>query len=286
VIHGERRLEAADGTQLQLETWSPEGTPRFAIAIAHGGADHVGRFAELASHFADRGGFAFGADHRGQGSSGGTRGHVERFEDYASDLRHVLLDVRAGLPDGLPLFLFGHSMGGLIALVYLLDRERDVPLRGAILSAPLLGLTMKVNPVKLAFGKVAGLLLPTLALPSGIPPDQLTHDPDVVRRYVEDTRRTDKVTTGWFAAMNHAIARADREVGRIALPMLWYHGTQDGVCDVHATERVFATLPDAPARDQTLRIMDGYRHELHNEPGEMKAKVHAMLDAWIDARCG
>jgi alpha-beta hydrolase superfamily lysophospholipase len=282
VEHRERRLETQDGTRLQLESWSPAGTPRFAVAIVHGGAEHIGRYAELAEHFVARGGLAFGHDHRGQGSSSGTRGHVERFEEYAGDLRHVLLDVRAGLPDGLPLFLFAHSMGGLIALVYLLDRERDVPLRGAILSAPLLGLTMKVNPLKLAVGKLAARLVPTLALPSGIPPEQLSHDPEVVRRYVEDRRRTDKVTAAWFAAMNRAIARVEAEARSIALPMLWYHGSQDGVCDLAATQRVFASLPDAAARDQTLRVMEGYRHELHNEPGEMKAAVLAMIDAWID----
>ncbi len=287
--HDQRQVTAPDGTPLHVEQWTPEDPPRFVVVIAHGGAEHIGRYAELAADLVAHGGLVFGLDHRGQGKSGGPRGHVERFEDYASDLRHVIEQMAASLPDeqapeNLPWFLFGHSMGGLIVLTYLLDHERAVPLRGAIVSSPLLGLTMKVNPIKLAVGKLAAALLPRLTLPSGIPPDAICRNQAVVDRYVEDERRVDVVSAGWFAAMNNAIDRVRAEVNRIRLPMLWYVGTGDRICDHHATEATFAALIDPEARDQTLQRFEGYYHELHNEPAEDRAPVIEMLVDWIESR--
>jgi alpha-beta hydrolase superfamily lysophospholipase len=174
-------------------------------------------------------------------------------------------------------------MGGLISLVYLMQHAKDVPLGGAIISSPLLGLTMKVNPLKLALGKVAGFVAPRLALPSGIPADAVSRDPEVVRRYVADPLRVDVVTAGWFAAMNAAIARVEHEASSLALPMLWYVGTGDRICDHTATRRVFATMSRAKDRDQTIREFAGYYHELHNEPTDLRAPVVAMIREWLAA---
>lgn len=286
--HRERKVTASDGVELHLDTWSGDGAPKFVVAISHGGAEHAARYARLAGELVEIGGLVFGLDHRGQGRSGGPRGHIDRFETYAHDLRHVMLDVAgqgapAARPEVLPWFLFGHSMGGLIALVYLLDHERDLPLRGAIVSSPLLGLTMKVNPVKLAVGKIAARLAPKLSLPSGIPPESICRDPEEVKRYKADTRRADVVTAGFFAAMNAAIARVEHEASNITTPSLWYVGTGDKICDHEVTKRIFATMKDADARDQTLREFEGYYHELHNEPDEYRRPVIDMLRGWIEA---
>jgi alpha-beta hydrolase superfamily lysophospholipase len=288
VQHRERKLTAQGGVELHVDTWSGDTPPKFVVAISHGGAEHAARYEQLAGELALAGGFVFGLDHRGQGRSGGVKGHIDRFETYAHDLRHVMLDVAgqglpAARPEVLPWFLFGHSMGGLIALVYLLEHEKDVPLAGAIVSSPLLGLTMKVNPVKLAVGKLAAKLAPKLALPSGIPPEAISRDAEVVKRYVADTRRVDVVTAGFFAAMNDAIARVQREADTITLPMLWYVGTGDKICDPEATMRLFAGLKQADARDQTLRKFEGYYHELHNEPDELRQPIVQMLRGWIQA---
>jgi alpha-beta hydrolase superfamily lysophospholipase len=289
VPHTQRTVKTPDGIPINVERWTPEGDTRFVTAICHGGAEHVGRFDRLASILADHGGLSFGPDHRGQGSSGGKPGHIDRFETYAADLRHVIREELSDLPDSVgpksvPWFLFGHSMGGLIALIYLLHRPQEVPLRGAILSSPLLGLTMKVNPVKLAVGKVAARLMPKLTLPSGIPPEAISRDPEAVQRYIADERRVSVVSAGWFAAMNEAIARVEAEVSRIDLPTLWYVGTGDLICDHRATERVFARLPAPDERDHTLRRFDGYYHELHNEPEAERAPVFEMITAWIEKR--
>lgn len=288
VTHSEHTLAAADGIPLHVEVWRPEGAPKFVAVVSHGGAEHVGRYARLAEALVEDGGLVFGPDHRGLGRSGGPRGHAKSFEQLAHDLRTVMLD-QAGRgaaeqrPQALPWFLFGHSMGGLIALTYLLDHERDLPLRGAILSSPLLGLTMKVNPVKLAVGKLAGAIAPRLALPSGIPADAISRDPEEVRRYVADPLRVPVVTAGWFAGMNAAIARVEREGSKLELPCLWYVGTGDRIVDPVVTQRVFASFPKTAERDQTLRMFEGYYHELHNEPEHLRKPVFEMIRGWIAA---
>lgn len=286
--HSERSITATDGTAIHVEVWRPDTAPKFAAVVVHGGAEHAGRYAQLAGELVESGGLVFAPDHRGLGRSGGPRGHVVRFEDYASDLLAVIRDQvervdASERPDRIPYFILGHSMGGLISLVYLMQHARDVKLRGAIISSPLLGLTMKVNPLKLAVGKLAGMIAPRLALPSGIPADAVSRDPEVVRRYVADPLRVDVVTAGWFAAMNAAIARVEHEASSIALPSLWYTGTGDRICDHTATRKVFAGLTRAKERDQTLREFDGYYHELHNEPDTLRAPVVAMIREWIAA---
>lgn len=286
--HTEHTCTVADGTALHVDVWRSAETPRFVIVMAHGGAEHAGRYAQLAGEMVEHGGLVIAMDHRGLGRSTGTRGHVERFEDYAHDMLAILRERAAALdpalrPETLPWFLFGHSMGGLISLVYLLEHERDLPLKGAIISSPLLGLTMKVPPIKLFAGKLAARIAPKLALPSGIPADAVSRDPEVVARYVADPLRVGVVTAGWFAAMNAAIARVEREAAKIRLPSLWYVGTGDRIVDHTTTQRIFGALPEAKTRDQTLRTFEGYYHELHNEPAELRAPIVAMIRDWIDA---
>lgn len=279
-------ITASDGTPLHVETWRPQGQPKCVVVVSHGGGEHVSRYAQLAGELNESGAVVFGPDHRGHGRSGGPKGHGVSFEEYAHDLLNVMKQHIERNPSdaSLPWFLFGHSMGGLISLVYLLEHAKDVPLKGAIISSPLLGLTMKVNPLKLALGKIAAKLAPRLALPSGIPADRISRDADVVQRYVDDPLRVPVVTAGWFAGMNAAIARVEREAKTITVPSLWYVGTGDGIVDHTATEKVFATMTDAAKRDQTLRSFPGYYHELHNEPPELRAPIVAMIREWIAAR--
>jgi alpha-beta hydrolase superfamily lysophospholipase len=289
VEHTTRELTTRDKTRLHVESWAPDGAPRFVVCVSHGAAEHVGRYARVAEWFGERGGLTFGHDHRGQGRSGGPHGHVESFSVYASDLHEVVRSQierlpAAARPGAVPWFLFGHSMGGLVALTYLLDHPGRHPFAGAIVSAPLLGLTMKVPPLKLKVGQLAARLLPRLTLPSGLPPTAISRDPAEVDAYVRDPRRVDKVSARWFAAMNAAVARVAADAQHLDLPMLWYVGTGDLICDPQATRRVFDTLIEPATRAQSLRSFDGYYHELHNEPELLRQPVKELLLAWVDQR--
>ena len=278
-----------DGTELHSELWEPEGKVEFVVCIVHGQGEHVSRYDQVASELNAMGGLVFGADHRGEGRSGGIPGHTERFEQYGEDLLDVFRDFQSQFgadrgPDKLPWFIWAHSMGGLITLTYLLDHERDVKLRGVVISAPLLGLKMKIGWLKEKAVRLIAKLAPRLAVPTGIDASTISRDPVQVQRYVADPRRVTKITTSWAVAMERAIDRVEQEVGKISVPMHWYVGTGDMLCDHESTTKVFASLPAAASNDQTIELWAGYYHELHNEPAELRAPVIASIHAWIRAR--
>lgn len=284
--HLEETIEAADGTPLFVERWVPSEAPRFVVVISHGGAEHVGRYARLAKDFVALGGLCFGPDHRGQGKSGGRPGHVESFGEYARDLRQVIETVAESLPasqrpDAIPWFVFGHSMGGLITLTYLLDHAKAVPLRGAMISSPLLEVAVKINPVKRWVGELAARVAPKLSLPTGIPPEAICRDAAEVERYKKDQRRVEVVSAKWFASMKDAAERVKAEAKTIDVPMLWYVGTGDTICSHETTLAVFQSIPDAQERGHALHCFAGYYHELHNEPTGLREPVIEMLESWL-----
>lgn len=306
MTHHEQTIAAADGTPLHVERWEPKGPVRFVMVLVHGGAEHVGRYDRLARMFGGHGGLCFGLDHRGQGKSGGRKGHVRSFEEYAADLGQVMQAVAAELPEGqrpqaMPWFVFGHSMGGLITLTYLLEQARapaqadqpaiggavqPLPLRGVIISSPLLEVAVKVNPLKRLLGNIAARIWPTLSLPTGIPANAICRDPAEVERYAKDPRRVGVITAGWFGAMKRATARVRAEVGKIETPCLWYVGTGDTICSHQATMEVFRSIPEPDARGTSLHCFEGYYHELHNEPEKLRAPVLDMVAQWVLARAG
>src|SRR5690606_13061644 len=154
-------------------------------------------------------------------------------------------------------------------------------LRGVVVSAPLLGLTMKVGAAKEFAVRLLAKIVPRLAVPTGIPPESICRDPDQVARYAADPRRVTKITTSWAAAMERAIARVEAEARTITVPMHWYVGTGDLICDHTAAEKVFASLPDPSGNDQSIEIWPGYYHALHHEPAELRAPVIAPAHEWV-----
>ncbi|MCA9700449.1 MAG: lysophospholipase [Myxococcales bacterium] len=284
-----RKIRTGDGITLHTELWRPEGEVRFVVCIVHGQGEHVGRYDRIARELNAMGGLVFGPDHRGQGRSGGAPGYVDRFERYADDLLLVLRDYskllgEAGEPGKVPWFLWGHSMGGLITLIYLLDHERDLPLRGAVISSPLVGLAIKVGFVKQHLVRLVAKLLPRLPVPTGLDPATICRDPEEVSRYASDPRRVPPVTPSWAVAMEDATVRVNAEVRRLQLAMHWFVGTGDLICDHKATEDAFATLADPGGNDQSIRVWPGYYHELHNEPDEYREPVMAEVRGWLAAR--
>jgi alpha-beta hydrolase superfamily lysophospholipase len=286
-----RKLKTRRGIELHSELWRPGGEPKFVVCLVHGQGEHVSRYDQVARELNAMGGLVFGADHQGEGRSGGLPGHIEGFEQHAANLVDILRDYQAHLganlgPDKLPWFLWAHSMGGLITLTYLLDHERDIPLRGVIVSAPLLGLSMKVSWIKEKAVKALARVLPKLKVPTGIPPEAISRDADVVAAYVADPRRVTKITLAWANSLRPAIDRVEAELRKISLPMYWYVGTGDSICDCEEARRIFATLPDPKGNDQSIEIWPGYFHELHNEPTELREPVLAKVRGWIEARLG
>ena len=283
----ESSFEASDRTPLWVRQWMPEGEPCSVIFVAHGGADHGGRFAHLAKRWSSQGALVVAHDHRGQGRSGGPPGHVDSFAQYWNDLNELQAKIRQEAKvEHLPWFLFGHSMGGLVTLGYLCEFQSSASSlpRGAIVSAPLLGLAMKVNPLKELLGRIMLRIAPTFAVDPKLPAEYLCRDAAVVEDYRSDPKRTRVVSAGWARAMDLAMARVHRQVSSVTTPLFWYAGDADKICDIEQSRRAFATLKAPTGNDQTFESFPGYFHELHNEPHDLREPVLVKIDNWMATR--
>jgi len=113
------------GANIYFQSWFPESEPKAVLLIVHGLAEHSGRYRNVVDRFVPLGYAVYGIDHFGHGKSDGTRVYVERFNDYTNTLK-VYFDMMRGWQPDKPVFLVGHSMGGLISAVYLLDHQAEL----------------------------------------------------------------------------------------------------------------------------------------------------------------
>jgi len=268
---------AGDGLRLHFLAWTA-AQPRAAVFLSHGLGEHAGRYAALARDFTARGISVYAVDHRGHGRSGGPRAYTPRFERFVADLEDFRGRV-ARQADWLPLFLYGHSLGGLIAIRWL-QTHGDVPLAGAVLSAPLLGVKVQAPRWKLALAAPLSRLLPALPMKNEIDPSELTHDPVYIRSYREDPLVSDKVTPRLFTEMMGAMVKALAEGGRISAPLLFLVPGEDTIVQEEDTLRFAGGLRG----DVTVRRYPGFRHESHNELG--REKPLGDVFAWMEERIG
>jgi lysophospholipase len=277
VEHASVQFAAPDGLLLTRQAWRPEGAPAAVLAVVHGYGEHGGRYRGLATDMAARGYAVHVYDLRGHGRSGGRRGHVGRFSDYLDDTA-VYLDAVREEQAGLPVYLLGHSLGGLIATAYVEDRPADV-LAGLILSSPFLRLGMPVPALRLSAARLLAVVAPTLNVGNTVLAAALSHDQDVVSLYGTDPLNHHVATARWaaetLAAQSAALAAA---VG-IRLPLLLLYGDADAVADPQAGLELFEHVTSA---DKTAHCYEGFYHEIFNETG--RAAVFADLAAWLEAR--
>jgi alpha-beta hydrolase superfamily lysophospholipase len=264
---------AVPGPALYLTAAMPEGTPRALVGIVPGYADHAARYAHVMELWAERGVGSVAIDLRGHGRAAGPRGYVARFDEYLDDVAELarLLEDRG---HGAPLFLMGHSMGGLVAALSVLAAPRSW--RGLLLSAPYFGLAMEVPLAKRIVGRVASRLAPRLALPSHLRGADLTHDPARAQEYDRDPRVFPTVTARWFREATKAQARALARAPALTVPLYEVLGTGDRIALPDAGRAFFAA---AGSHDKTLDERPGLFHEVLHET-EWRDVAGAMA-AWV-----
>ena len=271
------RLKTAGGIELFWRGWAPEA-PTAVLLFVHGLAEHSGRYARTAAHFAGRGLTCYAPDLRGHGESQGLKVHVDRFDDYLDDVDAALSLIRERHP-GLPVFLLGHSMGGLIVIRHLLVRPGTV--EGAVVSSPLLGFHPEADAsavTKLA-ARTLSILAPRTLVPSGLDPNTLCRDKSVVDTYLQDPLVSNKVSARWYASTSKAMAETRARAGSLQVPLLLMQSGDDHLVDPKATRRWARAAPEKLVR---FVWWDGFFHEMFNEP-ECE-QVLARVDAWLDER--
>ncbi len=268
-------LQTRDGIRLYAQEWSPESHPAGVVCLVHGLGEHSGRYTHLAD-FLNRNGYTLIAfDLRGHGKSPGIRGHTPSFEAYMQDIDGILEEARKRHPQ-LPLFLYGHSLGGMLVLNYALRRKPQ--LSGVIATGPGLRTALEEQPLKIAFAKIMGSVFPALCLPSGLDVDLLSRDPEVVRRYKSDPFVHEMASLGFARHSLKAIDWVFAHAAEFNLPLLIMHGAADQIAYCKGSQE-FASRVLAP---HTLKIWNGLYHEIHNEPEQ--GEVFKELLGWLETQ--
>lgn len=252
-----------------------EPAPWASVLLVHGLSDHSGRYEHVGDRLAAAGLDVHAFDLRGNGGSGGRRGDAQRWSKLRDDLAERLEAVRAAAGPR-PLVLYGHSMGGLIVLGYLLD-DRPRP-DVVVVTSPALESTLA--GWRKALARLLARLLPTLPIPNGIDGSMLSRDPGVAARVAADPAVTRTSTTRFGAAGLAEQVRVRNEIRHLPvdLPILVLHGLGDRLVPASASE-ILETLPNVERR-----TYPGLRHELHNEPegpailGEVVAWLRAKVE--------
>ena len=270
---GGRVVLGRGGLELRTYLWPAVGVPRAHLLLVHGIAEHAGRYEHVGSQLARAGITTHAYDQRGFGASGGHRAYVERWSQYHDDVEDRLAEVRTAA-GGLPVVLYGHSMGGLIALGYVLaDPPRPLP-DLLVLSAP--AIDAAVPGWKRRLAAVLGGTVPRFAIANTFPKGGLSSDPGVEAAYLADPLAVHRTTTRLGVSL---FREQDRVKSKLAdgapLPVTTYvlHGADDPIVPEWASRSLEGRA------NVTRRVYDGLHHETHNEPSG--ATVIADTIAWI-----
>jgi alpha-beta hydrolase superfamily lysophospholipase len=272
----ERRESTCTGAghmQLYTQAWLPPTPPRAVVALVHGFGEHCGRYTYLAEALADAGYALSSFDHRGHGHSPGLRGHIDQFGDFLQDVTASLAVAQAVAP-GAPLFLMGHSMGGLIALNYAIRHPQG--LEGVITSAPLLA-QPNVAPWLNYVARLLSQIRPAFSLDTGVKPQTISRDPAEVARYGDDPYVHGRISARLGMELIAAQKWTQAHAADLAIPLLLYHGDADPLVPVAGSRTFFANVKVADK--QFIEWPGGY-HESHNDLH--RAEVFAAIVAWLD----
>lgn len=275
--HLEGIIQRGPGQDLYYQRWRPDQDAKAVLAIVHGFGEHSSRYANVVDVLVPAGYAVYSFDNRGHGKSFGKRGHISNWEDFRTDVFAFLQLVREKEPDK-PLFLMGHSLGGLIALEFLLRLPDGID--GAVISGP--ALTQgAVSPILLLIGKLISYVIPSFTLDSKLEANDISRDPRVVMDYKKDPMVHSLASARFGAEMGSAIKWVRKHAGDLKTPILIIHGGDDRLVDPKCSREFFEKIT---IEDKTRIEYDGYFHETHNDLNWEKP-VSDILE-WLDKRVG
>ena len=272
----EERVPTGDGLTLFVRSWRPEGPARAVVVIVHGFNSHSGEYAWVASQLVTAGLAVYAPDLRGRGKSDGERFFVNSFGDWVNDVAKVVSLATSREP-GLPMFLLGHSAGGVVACIYTLEHQSE--LAGLVCES----FAHEVPAPDFALAVFKGLshVAPHAHIVR-LKNEDFSRDPQVVQAKNTDPLIAHEIQpTQALAEMVRADERLRREFPLITLPVLILHGTADKATKPSGSQIFFDM---AGSTDKTLKLYEGHYHDLLNDLG--REAVLADVVQWIDARVG
>src|SRR3954462_856158 len=270
----EERFDRGDGLTIFFRSWRPATTPHGAVAIVHVFNGHSGYYAWVAEQLVTAGLAVYALDLRGRGQSDGERFYVEAFAEYVGDVATFITLLKAREP-GLPVFLLGHSAGGVVACLYSLEHQRE--LAGLICES----FAFQVPAPDFALAVLKGLShVAPHAHVLHLKNQDFSRDANVVATMDADALIAHETQpTKTVAELVRSDERLKKEFEHITLPVLILHGTADKAARPAGSQLFFDTVGSV---DKTLKFYDGGFHDLLNDVG--KEEVMADITAWIAAR--
>ena len=271
-VHVEK-IEGKGGLNIVVRSWRPASAPRAIVAIVPGFNSHSGQYTWVAEQFVASGLAVYAVDLRGRGESDGERFYVDSFDDYVDDVTRMVTLAKSREP-GLPVFVLGHSAGGVVACLYTLDHQTE--LAGLICES----FAFRVPAPDFALAVLKGLShLAPHAHVLRLKNEDFSRDPAVVAALNADPLIAgEKQPSETVAELVRADELLKKNFQKITLPLLILHGTADKVTKPHGSQEFYEKTGSS---DKTLKLYEGHFHDLLADIG--KQQVMADIQAWIDA---
>ncbi|MCX6330347.1 MAG: lysophospholipase [Bacteroidia bacterium] len=244
------------------------------IIMVHGHGEHIQRYNHWAELFYEKNIGFTGVDLPGHGRSDGKRGHIQKGSLFDEMLDILINECKKTFPD-LPVFVYGHSLGGAIILAYLLRRNPKIA--GAIITSPTLRLAFEPSKAKLKLAAIMKNILPGLIQQSGLPVEYLSHDKEIVEKYINDPLVHGKISVNLFHTLMNLANYSLSHASELKTPVLLIHGDNDKICSPAGSIEFAGKTQMAE-----LKIWPGGYHELHNEP--FKNDVFKFILNWINLK--
>ena len=273
--HIQGNFKGVRNANIYYQAWLPDGDVKAVLLVVHGLGEHCGRYMNHVDRFVPLGYAVYGLDHLGHGKSGGEREVIDRFTDFTDTLK-IYYEMVKGWQPGKPIFILGHSMGGLITCHYLLDHQADF--KGAIISAPAIKVGEGITSLTIIMGKLLSRIAPKTGV-LALDVTAISHDPVVVKAYADDPLVFHDKTPARLAAESlKAMMRVTTETDKITLPFIVIQGGEDKIVDPGGAQMLY---DKADSKDKTLKIYEGLYHEVHNEPE--REVMFKDLESWLAA---
>ncbi len=256
--HEKYSWKSIDDLKIFAQMWYPEGMPKGVIHLIHGHGEHSSRYHEWARLFVQESYAVISFDQRGHGKSEGKRGHAPSLERIFEDV-DLLFSESSKLFPTVSRILYGHSMGGNIAINYAMRNRLDIS--ALVVTSPWLRLATEPPQIKVVLAKIMQNIFPTYTDSSKLNAKYISHDKREVEKYITDELIHNRISVSLFSAMYSAGYNAIENANKLTTPLLLMHGSNDKIT-AHEASIEFAEIA---RRVTTLKIWDNLSHEIHNE---------------------
>ncbi|MFC2117473.1 alpha/beta hydrolase [Bacteroidota bacterium] len=271
MIENKYNFKSTDNLNLFVRSWQASEKPAAVICLIHGLGEHSGRYSNLAEYFVKKNISVLAMDLRGHGLSDGKRGHTPNYECLLEDIKQLINKAKELYPD-CPIILYGHSMGGTLALSYSQSYYKDIKL--LISTSPWLRLSFAPSKIKILLATLFSSLLPSLIQKTGLNPLHLSKNKVIVEQYTNDVLVHDKISVSTYLSIFNAGSNLMKSKD-IKIPCAILHGNEDKICSWQASSEFAGNNKNFVE----YKLWDGLYHELHNE--DIHVEIYDYIYNWI-----